>query len=323
METEIKEVPSMTEVFSSTDEELEPVVEEEKEADVVDTTVVDETPKGEVEEKVESTESKEEPEAKAVGEPTWTELGLPQYEGLTKSQVAERISFINKEYGRATNTIGELRKQIVSAVDSTVKPSESKETKKSILDAMPSLSEEETIKFNEVYAQSPAKAVMMFGGDTMVKQMVEELLEKKMPKNLDSILAEKTESIKLETFLAKNNLTIDSPEVEWMKKVDTEYLAGQNRPYDELYELCQMWQKKDGDSSKVYELMRKHPTMTLKEAKTLIPKKQAAVVDKTKVVNDINKLKNANHTSRTVKASEDNMQTAESIQEAFEKYNDS
>jgi hypothetical protein len=254
-------------------------------------------------------------------EKTWTELGLPQYEGMTKEQVAERISFTNREYGRATNTIGELRKQIGSVVRNTIKPAESKDTKADILAAIPNLSESDTVKFNEIYATNPAKAILTFGGEG-IRQMVKDEIKSVVPKDLNEILTVKSEQERYNSFLLKNNLTPDSPEVEWMKTVDTEYLTGQNRSYDELFELQTMWKNKTEGVEDVYDMMKRHPTMSISEAKRFVQKTGATIpvvqtVDKNKVQETIKKLNNANNTSQTVKTSED-IPVFNSVQEAFD-----
>jgi hypothetical protein len=327
METQVKEVLSVQDAFDASDEELgiTPVAEEKKDVKAEDTTVkVGETPKGEVEKTEIKPESKvetgeETAKTEVVAEKTWTELGLPQYDGLTKEQIAERVQFVNREYGKATNTVGELRKQINSVVSEAVKPDERKETKKSILEAMPPLSETETDEFNRIYVteQNPVKAILQFAGEP-IKQMIREELKNQVPKDLDLMVAKKTDEIKYNTFLSQHDLTDDSPEVVWMKQVDTEYLIGQNRPYEELFELSQMWKAKEEGAEQVYSLMKKHPTMTLKEAKTYIPKKTAQTVDTKKIASDVKKLDNANHTSKTVQKSDNTLQNFSSVHEAFD-----
>jgi hypothetical protein len=314
---------SVNDAFGASVEELEKEFPTEAKAEVADVSVVDETKDGEVEKEIVSetqvadeTKSKT-PETKVAVEKSWTELGLPQYEELTKEQIAERIRVTNKEYGRATSTIGELRKQIGSIVQDTVKPSESKETKKDILEAIPNLSESDTIKFNEMYVVNPAKAILTFGGDT-IKQMVRDELKNTVPKDLDEILTKKTEQERFITFLSKNNLTPDSPEIEWMKKVDTEYLTGQNRSYEELFELQTMWKNKAEGVEDVYDMMKRHPTMSISEAKGFVNKKvqTGQTVSKDKVVETVKKLNNANNTSQTAKLSDD-IPTYGSVEEAF------
>lgn len=329
MTVENKEASTIAEVFSSTDEELgiEPVVKEEKIVEVDDTTVVDETQKGEVE-KIETgsetvVETDKVESETEVTEKTWTDLGLPQYEGLSRAEVAERVKSTNRNYGEATNTVGELRKKLNTVINDTVKPSESKETKKSIIEAMPNLSASQTEEFNDIYAESPVKAIMQFGGESVIKQMVQEELKTRVPQDLEKIVSARTEQVQYEAFKAQHNLTDDSPEIVWMRTVDTEYLAGQNRSYGDLFKLCQAKKNKEEGFDQIYGLMKKHPTMSFDEAKTFIPKKQVQIVDKTKVEKNVNKLKNANHASQTTKVTDDNMETPGSVQEAFEKHNDS
>jgi hypothetical protein len=318
-----KEATSVADAFNADNEELkdEKVVKAEEAAQAEEASVVDETQSGEIE----KTETKSEPETGAESEtkvaetkePTWTELNLPQYEGMSKAEVAERISFINREFGRATNTVGELRKQLNGVITNNMKPAEAIETKKSVLDAMPKLSESDAIRFNEIYAESPVKAIMMFGGESIIKQMVSDEISAKVPKDIDSIVNKKTEEIKYESFLTKHNLTEESPEVQWIKQVREDYLTGQNRSDEELFGLAQMWKAKDENAEFVYSLMKKHPTMSFEEAKSFLPKKTAQAVNKTKVENDLNKLNNANHTSQTKKVSDDTMTVYESVAEAF------
>jgi hypothetical protein len=322
MSEEIKEAQTVAEAFSVEDEAVatDPVVEE-KEAASTDVSVVDETKNGEVETGSESkleAEVKQEEKPVEKTEQSWTELGFPQYEGMTKAEIAERISFVNKEYGRATNTIGELRKQISAATNVEATKSEQKNAKSDIIASMPKLSPEQAIEFNEMYEQSPVKAIMMFGGDSVVKKIVQDEISDRVPKDIDTILNEKTERIRYETFLSNHSLTENSPEVLWINKVKTEYLTGQNRPIEELYELSQMWKNKDEYCKQVYSLMKRHPTMTLEEAKNFVPKKNSNMVDKAAIVNNVKKLNNANHTSQTTKVSEDNMKTFASVQEAFD-----
>lgn len=318
MTDEIKEAKTVAEAFNIQDEVVKEVVEDVTATDQVNASVDDETQKGEVEVKSEAQATEKQESEPAKTEPTWTELGLPQYEGMTKAEIAERISFVNKEYGRATNTIGELRKQINTAVSDTSRPSEAKEAKQNIVDSMPKLSTEDTIRFNQVYEESPVKAIMMFGGDSVIKKIAQDEISARVPKDIDTIFNEKLERLRYESFLEKHSLTENSPEVVWINEVKTNYLTGQNRPIEELYELSQMWKNKDETTEPVYTLMKKHPTMSLDEAKSFVRKPNPNAVDKAQIVNNVKKLNNVNHTSRTAKVSDDTMKTFNSVQEAFD-----
>jgi hypothetical protein len=315
-----KEFP--TEVKEA-DVEVVPVIDKPKDGEVEETGIESETKKVADETVVEETVKTVEPKKEqSVAEKTWTELGLPQYEGMTKEQVAERISLVNREFGRATNTIGYLRKQIISAVHDTVKPADVKDTKTDILASMPNLSESDAIKFNEMYEVNPAKAIFAFGGDTL-KQIVRDELENSVPNNLNEILNKRTEQERFNTFLTKNNLTKDSSEIEWMKEIDTnpEYLGGQNRAYDELFELCSMKKSNADGVEEIFSTMKRHPTLSIAEAKIFIGKKVEAVptvktVSKDKIKETVQKLNNANSTSQTAKIADD-IPTYGSVEEAF------
>jgi len=343
MEPEIKETKTIAEAFAEVKDEVvkDQVVEPAKETEQSDVSVVDETQKGEVEKEVVS-ESEPEAEQKQEEKPvekteqsgktgqfgkteqfkkteqSWTELGFPQYEGMSKAEIAERISFVNKEYGRATNTIGELRKQINTAINAQSNKSEQNSAKSDIVASMPKLSSQEAVAFNEMYEESPVKAIMAFGGDSVIKKIVQDEISARVPRDIDTILNERTEQIKYNSFLEKHSLTENSPEVLWINQVRSDYLTGQNRPIEELYELSQMWKNKDESCEQVYGLMKRHPTMTLSEAKGFVTKTNSNVVDKTKIVNNVKKLNNANHTSQTAKVSDDNMKVYASVQEAFD-----
>lgn len=342
---ENKGVSTVSDAFNITDEELEALEPSDgvKSAETTDSPVVNETQQGEVVDKLEESETKEvtdEPKTVEVKkeeipaetivkteekEPSWAELGLPQYEGLTKKQIAERVATTNREYGRATNTIGELRKQIGSVVNDTIKPKDVVETKKDILASMPNLSESEIIQFNEVFSVNPARAILMFGGDTL-KQMFREEIDNKVPQNLNQILEKKAEEQQYHTFLG-NHPEITEAELDWMKVVDTEYLKGQNRPYDELYELSQMWKNKTDDVEDVYLTMKRHPTLSLSDAKRLSIKSISNVqpvksISKESVEKTIKKLNNANHTSQSTQIADDVPDNIDSVQAAFDSVTD-
>ncbi|MFA5381895.1 MAG: hypothetical protein WC356_01930 [Candidatus Micrarchaeia archaeon] len=328
---ENKGIISVSDAFNASDEELntELPVEEAKKADEAVISVSDETKDGEIEkteiesETVVADEKKDvkvEAEAKAT-EKTWTELGLPQYEGLSKAEIAERVSITNREYGRATNTIGQLRKQIGTVVD-TQKPANSKETKEDVLAAIQNLDEAETVKFNAMYEVNPAKAILTYGGDA-IKEIVRAEIENRVPANLDVLLQKKADAEKFANFMSSHSDITDG-ELEWMKQVDTEYLAGQERPYEELYELSQMWKNKAENVEDVYNMMKKYPTMSIAEAKKFTTKAvpAATTVSKEKVAETVKKLTNANHTSQTSKTAEDIPDNIGSVQEAFDSVTD-
>lgn len=311
------EVSTVAEAFNIPDEEVS-ASEVKEETVAKDTAKVDETPKGEVEKVVSETEvTDEKAEVAEVTEKSWTELGLPQYETLTKEQIAERVRTTNKLYGEATNEVGTLRKQVMSVVKDEVKPADSKETKKNILEAMPNLDAGDTLKFNEMYATNPVKAIMTFGGESIIKDMVKAELDNRVPKDIDAVVNERLGAVEFNSWLKQHDLTKDHPKIEWMKVVDKEYLAGQNRSYDELFELSNMWEAKEEGVEQVYGLMKKHPTMSLKEARSFVPKK-TQTVDKDKILKDVKKLTNANHTDKQVRKADDTVEVFDSVQEAFD-----
>jgi len=283
--------------------------------------VADEDTKTE-EEPVEETPAepeKEEPvveEPEVVSEKSWKELGLDRFDGMTKEQIAKEIKWINRKYGEHTQEVGELRKELS---DFKLKLEPKKEPEKE--QPRKGLTAHEIEDFNEIYQNDPVGAVLKYGGDDiqrLIDRKLDEKLATRIPETLGKMTKEQADQLNYEKFVTSHD---DYEEyVGAMQTLDaSENLGTQSRPYDELYDLSKLAMTDDARYQGVYGLMKKHPTLSLKEAmKWTEPNTvKKPIITKEQVVRDVNKLKAINSTS-TKNARSEKAAVVGSIDEAFE-----
>ena len=285
-----KEVDSFDEAWD--DAELDETQEDEKESEEDVTEEVDESEKEEdtddsdddktEEESDEEKDDTEEEEKKSSVD--WVSLGFDKFKGKTDEEVVAQIKFERQQLGHTVNMLGDLRREIAD-LKKQPPPKKEVEKPKDVVSSIPDLDDADAAKFNAMYEKNPIKAIMTYGGDS-IKQMVADAVKEAVPK--ESVQDVK-EEIAYSTFLS--TVKPSTLEVEQMKIFDKpEYLGGQARPYSDLYGLSKVWLADSEASEGVYELMKKHPTMTFEEANRFMakPKKE---VDKAKIKQTINKNK--------------------------------
>ena len=273
-----EKVESLDEVWDNA--ELEEEVAEE---------VVEEVVEEEVEEVVE-----EKP-----AQVDWKKLGFDKFEGKTDQEVVDQIKFERQQLGHTVNMLGDLRREIA---DLKKPPVKEPEKPKDVLGSIPELDDADAAKFNAMYEKNPIKAIMTYGGDP-IKQMVADAVKEQMPKgSVEDVKAEIAYSTFISTAKPKDI------EVEQMQIFDKEeYLGKQNRSYDDLFGISKMWLTNEAGSEDIYNLMKKHPTLSFSEACSFVIKPKPEVkkvkVDKEKIKETINKNKKADsHPKKKAKA---------------------
>ena len=289
-----KEVESFDEAWD--DAELDETQEDEKEEEKDVTEEVDESEKeedtddsdddkAEEESDEEEDDTEEEAEEEKKSSVDWVGLGFDKFKGKTDEEVVAQIKFERQQLGHTVNMLGDLRREIAD-LKKQPPPKKEVEKPKDVLASIPDLDDADAAKFNAMYEKNPIKAIMTYGGDP-IKEMVAEEVKRVVPKQ--ESVAEVKEEIAYSTFV--NTVKPTALEVEQMKIFDKpEYLGSQARPYADLYGLSKIWLSDSVASEGVYELMRKHPTMSFDEASNFMakPKKE---VDKAKIKQTINKNK--------------------------------
>lgn len=319
---EIQEV-TFEEAFDIEPEEVEEV-EKETAPEVTDEGEKDKPEKTEEKADEQADEPAAEPEkeesaveeSEPVSEKSWKELGLDRLDGMTKEQIANEIKWINRKYGEHTQEVGKLRKELS---DFKVKLEPKKEPEKE--QPRKGLTAQEIEDFNTIYQTDPVGAVLKYGGDDiqrLIDQKLEEKLAAKLPETLGKMTKEQVDQFSYEKFVTSHD---DYEEyVGAMQTLDApENLGPQSRPYNELYDLSKLAMTDDSRYQSVYGLMKKHPTLSLKEAMKFTEPNNTKkpVITKEQVVRDVNKLKAINSTS-TKNARSEKTAVVGSIDEAFE-----
>lgn len=269
-------------------EVVEEVVEEVVK-EVVKEEVVEEVVEEIVDDKKE--DAKKEPEPKEeVSRVDWESLGFDKFKGKTDQEVVEQIKADRQNLGHTVNLLGDLRRENAELIKQSAKEPVKEEKPKDILSSIPKLNDADKAKFNAIYEESPIEAIMTYGGDT-IKLMVADAVKEAMPKgSVDDVKAEIAYSAFINT--AKPNAI----ELEQMEIFDEEkFLGKQARSYDDLFELSKMWLAKETGSKDIYDLMKKHPTISFSEACSFVikPEAEKVKVDKEKIKETINKNKKA------------------------------
>ena len=254
-----------------------------------------------------------EPVAETPAEPSWKDLGLDRYEGLTKEQIAREIKWINKQYGDHTHEVGELRKKIAELESKT-------ETK--VVEEKPEprrgLTAAEVEDYNTLYEKDPVGAFIKYGESDIqriIDKRVEEKLQTILPDKLGKITDEQADAMEFENFNSRHD---DAEEYISSMKIldDPKYLGTQKRKYDELYELVKLSETDDTQYQQVYALMKKHPTMSYKEAVSFTGSKITPKTTRQQVVKEVEKIKQVNSAS-TAKANSKQGAIALDLDDAF------
>jgi len=245
----------------------------------------------------------------------WEALGLDMFKGKTQEQVAEQIGNERKSLGHVTNQLGDLRRQIAELKQP--KPAEKiAEEPKDILADIKELDDADAAKFNALYEKNPVKAMLTYGGDP-IKQMIAEEVKKKLPKDSTDDIQAVKEEMQWTSFKTTHPEMTDV-DVDQMKIFDDpQYLGEQRRPYEDLHGLATLWKSRDQRAESIYGLMKKHPSMSFKEASTFHPEPTKAIVDKEKIKNTVNKNKKT-ITKKHPQKVDDAFPEINSIDEAFD-----
>lgn len=213
-------------------------------------------------------ETAEESEAETK-EQLWSELGLERYDGMTKEQIAKDILWLRRISNRQAQEVGKLRKLKVE--HSAVEKAEKEVAEKvDPLDLISDLTPTQLADFNELYEQNPTRAILKYGGDyikTMVADGIKNVLGTDVKKVVEESLSQKEEDLAYKLF--KQNHPDDAEEqLPMMEVLDSpEHLGGQHRDYEELFQLSKLAANKDPIYGAVYGIIKKHPTVSLDEAK--------------------------------------------------------
>ena len=301
-----EKVESLDEVWENAElEEEKEEKEEEKETAEKETEEKEEQETEEkaeeekAEEETEEKEEKEEQEEEKEAQVDWKKLGFDKFEGKTDREVVDQIKFERQQLGHTVNMLGDLRREIA---DLKKPPVKEPEKPKDVLGSIPELDDADAAKFNAMYEKNPIKAIMTYGGDP-IKQMVADAVKEQMPKgSVEDVKAEIAYSTFISTAKPKD------VEVEQMQIFDKEeYLGKQNRSYDDLFGISKMWLTNEAGSEDIYNLMKKHPTLSFSEACSFVIKPKLEVkkvkIDKEKIKETINKNKKADsHPKKKAKA---------------------
>jgi len=335
MSEEKQDVMTLDEAFSSEEIEYSPDLtgqesapDEPVETDDLDKVETEETEPGErddnVPEEGEGDPADTESGSNETSEKTWEDLGLPKFEGKTREEIANEIQWNNRRRGEQANELGQLRKEVAELKAAI--PEKPKAEPKPIEDRLGGMTVDQMEEFNDLYDKNPVAAILKYGEapiQDIIDQRVRDALEAGMPDSINNIISEKTGAMEYSNFLAT---TPDAESYEpAMKILDSqENLGKQKRPYVELYELSRLGRAKDPLYEPVYQLCKKHPTMTFDEAKQIAvqisgssgaTKATAAKIEKT-----INKIDAANTTAKSKKA--DSISIHNNVDDAFNSIQD-
>ena len=289
MLTEDEKVETLDEVWDNAElEEDEKDEEQEEEAkdEEAEEEKVEETEEAEEAETDEEDEDKKEEESRV----DWEGLGFEKFKGKTDKEVVKQIKFERQQLGRTVNMLGDLRREIADMKKRPAKEPEKAEKPKDILASMADMDEAEAAKYNAMYEKNAPKAIMTYIGDP-IKQMVADAVKEAMPRGS---VEEVKEEIAYSTFI--NTAKPNDVEIEQMRIFDKEeYLGAQKRSYADLHGLSKMWLTQEAGAEDIYNLMKKHPTLSFDEAHSFVVKPEEKAekvkIDKQKIKETINKNK--------------------------------
>ena len=309
------EVVSIDDEFGA-DEKVDKPIEDN--ADQPEAGVLPEEDKPtEVKEKATTTEALEAPEAPgedvvseqvseqvdaaAETKKTWKDFGIDDFEGRSNEEIAaivrqqrEDIDFRRKIYAGQADELGALRKYKVEKE----KPAEEK--KPDIFDSMPDMTEGEFFDFNIISEKQPVKAVLKYARpviEQLVQQQLQEAIQGGVKNTITESIDGQRDSIEYANFLSRHE---DATTYESAMKVldQPEYLGDQKRPYEELLGLAKLNAENSPLYAPVFQLMAKHPTISLKEANQLAKQQMGAVETaakkKEKIQQNIDKIDTVN-----------------------------
>lgn len=284
-----EEVETVEEVV---EEVAEPAPEPEEAAQ--ETTEV-EPEEGEPEKAVETAEPEDDTED------SWAKYGLDKFDKMSREEIADYVHWRNRVDGRQSQELGELRKKVKDVTEPATK-----QDKVDFLDSIPDLTSTQVEDFNAIYAVNPVKAMMKYGKDNM-KSIMKEVLSDSLPEQLKEVVGSTKDSIEYANFVSKHD---DSQEhIPMMQILDgTEYLGGQARGYDELYNLSKMANSRDNLYQATYGNMKKYPNMTFIAAKKIASlevrpksaKTRAEIEKEVKKVDSVNPTAKKKRTSNAV-----------------------
>lgn len=271
-------------------------------------------------------ETKEKEKLSEAPEKTWTELGHPRYEKMTREQIAAEISWRHEVDGRQSDELGDLRKKLKTQDGELEKFKKPPEEKVDFLESLPAMTEGEVMDFNSLYETNPMKAIMKYSSPH-IKQIIESHLKETLPQYMQGtvggLLAEQNEAGEYKKFLDSND---DAEEyVDAMKVLDKpENLGQQRRPYRDLYELAKLGTTQDSLYAPVFQMMRSYPNMPFAEAKKFVELQShspdSAKNTREKIKKDVNELQAAGST--TSKKSKASLEKATDVEEAFDSVKD-
>lgn len=256
-------------------------------------------------------------EAEPTTQKKWSELGIPDFDGLNQDEIAkiikqerEEFSFRNRLYGEQANELGELRKK------ATEKPDTLPE-KKEVQDGLRPMTESEIADYNAVYEKNPAAALIKYG-NAELRKLIQDELKTKVKDEVGKSEQGITFAIELRECYSKHS---DMKDTEPFMRVldDPKYLGNQSRKLEDLYQLSRLALVKDELYNPVYELMSRFPAMDFAEAKDIVVmRKQTKVSDaNNQAVNKAAETINLIDNKPRVKVSA-GAKKAKSIDEAFE-----
>lgn len=312
------EVRDIEEEFSNvmqTNTEDTPATEETTETEEKATT--EEAPEAPVKEEV---SEEAETAATTTEVKTWKDLGLEDFEGKSQEEIAQLIVQSRREsehrdkvYGDQTNVVGDLRKQIAEAeakiTEVEAKKKESGIKEPDLLDQLPEMTEGEILDFNAIYEKNPVKALFKYARpvlEKMTASQVTKALEGKVEGAVDESIAQQKDNIAYTNFAGRHE---DAEKfTPLMQLLDGEnYLGGQKRSYEELYQLAKLGPHAQGVVADplyqpIFQLMAKHDSMSFGEALSFAKQGTAAeekAVEKRKEVKKtIDKIDSVNTTSK-------------------------
>lgn len=312
-----EEFETLDESFQGDDEKKSPEA-----AETATATTEPEKP----EEPEEKPEEAPEPEPSEEEKP-WEKLGLKRFDGMTQEQIAADILQIERDVAWRKSVVDRQGEEL-GALRTFKKDKETPEEKpqeEAPLE-MPEMTEGEVLDFTQIYQTNPIKAVLKYGGD-YIKNMITTQIKDSLPENIKSAvetsMGEQQDSLAYTNFLQRHeDLTTEQDSM--MRVLDKEeYLGGQSRPYEDLYQLtvlCNPGSTPDPLYQPTYDLMKQHRTMSLKQAK-MFAKQQTLTgeTDKTRenLKKDVESIDAVNTTSTRKKVS-NKVKDYKTVDEAFD-----
>jgi len=189
----------------------------------------------------------------------WGKFGLDRYDTMSPEQIAEDVRYRQRLYGDQANELGELRKRSAEAKAELEKFKQlATGSEKKVEAKIADMTMGELQDFYAAMEKNPRAAIQGLLGDNFRQSLVEEITNQ-LNESIGPQMKDATSSAALEAEF--RDFTTRHP--DWreqygaMEVLTQEEHLGQDRTYEDIYQLAKLAQTDESLYKATYQLMRK------------------------------------------------------------------